>query len=255
MRKLQVVALFVCVAVIAASTAFAQSNWREVSSFKFDWDNHANIRITLSLPSPWDDPGDFTRIRIGVPGHNDVVFRNDSGWVKYRTELRSALKTSKNLAPSDFVLALKADEGRTLLFLFGYGYASSPGALDVLELTRDGETRRVLHRDELGLQDVRDLDRDGVAEIVGYPCLSQEWGNGLLTYDPYNVYKLGINPGANASLSETLSKTYNLRHYYGWAGPNCSEDIAVVLHPPKGGKPLVVSAKEAEKITTPKTQP
>jgi hypothetical protein len=50
-------------------------------------------------------------------------------------------------------------------------------------------------------------------------------------------------------LSLPLSKTYNLKYYYGWAGAQCSEDIAVVLHPPKGGKPRVMSTKEAEKLT------
>jgi hypothetical protein len=63
------------------------------------------------------------------------------------------------------------------------------------------------------------------------------------------VYRLSNAPGENARLSIPLSKRYNLKHYYGWAGPKCSEDIAVVLHPPKGGKPIVVSAKEAQELT------
>lgn len=252
LRKVAVKALLVC--IVVSSTASAQSKWQQVSAFKFDWDTHSDVRVVVSIPSPWDEPGDFTRISILVAGQKEVAFTNDNGWVKYRPELASELKVSKNLVPSDYVFALKASEGRTLLFLLGYGYASSPGALDVLEVTNAGEVRRVLHRDELGLKEVRDLDSDGLAEIVGYPCLSEEWGNGLLTYAPYNVYKLGSAPSTDASLSESLSKSYNLKHYYGWAGPNCSEDIAVVLHPPKGGKPIVVSAKEAQQLTEPKAQ-
>jgi hypothetical protein len=107
----------------------------------------------------------------------------------------------------------------------------------------------VFHRDEFGLSDLRDLDGDGLAEIVGYPCLSQEYGNGLLTYDPFNVYKLSNIPAVAAKLSLALSKSYNLKHYYGWAGAECSEKFAIVLHPPRGGKPLVVTATEAERMT------
>lgn len=243
-------AVVVCISTFLASAATAQTKWRQVSEFTFDWDTHPNVRIVLSIPSPWDDPGDFTRVSVLVPGRKDVVFTNETGWVKYATEATSAeVKKYKNIVPSEYVFALKANPNRTLLLLLGYGYASSPGSLDVLEISKDGDTRRVLHGDELGLKELRDLDGDGLAEIVGYPCLSQEWGNGLLTYDPFNVYRLSNAPGENARLSIPLSKRYNLKHYYGWAGPKCSEDIAVVLHPPKGGKPIVVSAKEAQELT------
>lgn len=242
--------LVICISAFLASAATAQTKWRQVSELTLDWDDRPNVRIVLSIPSPWDEPGDFTRVSILVPQRKNVVFTNKTGWVKYDTEATSAeVKKYKNIVPSDYVLALKASPNRTLLLLIGYGYASSPGSLDVLEISEDGGARRVLHRDELGLKELRDLDGDGFAEIVGYPCLSQEWGNGLLTYDPFNVYRLSNAPGGNATLSVPLSKSYNLKHYYGWAGPECSEDIAVVLHPPKGGKPIVVSAKEAKQLT------
>ena len=54
-----VIALLICVALIAANTAAAQTKWREVSAFKFDWNDHADVRFTLSIPSPWNDPSDF----------------------------------------------------------------------------------------------------------------------------------------------------------------------------------------------------
>jgi len=43
-------------------------------------------------------------------------------------------------------------------------------------------------------------------------------------------------------------KAYNLKHYYGWAGPDCSEKFAVLLHPPSGGKPVVMRTESAEKL-------
>jgi hypothetical protein len=240
----------------AAATKSKASNheWKQVSSFKFDWDGRGMASISLEIPSQWKDPGDFTRIRISTPGRDDFVLTEKNGWVRYGSEEASLARELKkrNLIRSDYVLALKARENRTLIFLFGYSYASSPGSLDVLELAEDGRPRTALHRDEFGLKAILDLDGDGLAEIVGFPCLSQEWGDGILTYDPFNVYTLGTSPAKPAQLSLPLSKAYNLEHYYGWAGAECSEELAVVLHPPKGGKPVVVPAKEAEKMMSPK---
>jgi hypothetical protein len=234
--------------------AFGQTSWRTVSSFQFNWDGQEHVEVVLEKPQPssGDLSGDFTRIRIRVPGQKEFSLSNKDGWMKYDSEgasRPSKALTTQNTVPSGHVLALKVAKDRTALFLFGYAYGSSPGSLDVLELAEDRQPRVVLHQKEFGLTDVRDLDGDNVAEIVGYPCLSQEFGNGLLTYDPFNVYKLGEPFAATSTLSVQLSKTYNLKHYYGWAGAKCSEDVAVVLHPPTGGKPIVLSTKNAEKLT------
>jgi len=238
--------------LMVAGAAFAQPASKTVSAFRFDWDGQKDVQVVLEIPASWSDPGDFTRVRIRIPGQKEFTLTNKKGWVKFGSEVASAspeVLKATNLADSKYVLALKAADKRTLLFLFGYSYASSPGSLDVLELSNDGQPRVVLHRNEFGLKEVRDLDGDGLAEIVGYPCLSQEFGNGLLTYDPFNVYMLGATSASPSTLSLPLSKTYNLQHYYGWAGAQCSEDTAVILHPHNGGKPRVMSTKEAEKLT------
>jgi hypothetical protein len=251
---MRVVVFAAILAATVAPLAAAQNKWRLVSSFTVSWNEQANVHFSLSIPETWDTPGDFTRLSIIVPGHKQFVLANEGGWVKYGSNEASTsleVKNLKNLIASNYVFAAKAAQNRTVLFLFGYSYASSPGSLDMLEISAEGDVWVALHREELGLKDFRDLNGDGVAEVVGYPCLSEEYGNGLLTYDPFNVYSLSNSPGGKANLSVALSKQYNLRHYYGWAGPECSEDFAVVLHPPDGGKPIVVSAKEAEKITEP----
>ena len=231
----------------------SETKWNQVSSFLLNWNGHSNVRITLEIPDPWADPGDFTRIRIRVPGQKEFALVNSNGWVKYGSDtatIMPGILKMKNLVPSNYVLALSASEtNRTLVFLVGYSYASSPGELDVIELTEDGQPKVVLHRDELGLVDVRDLNGDGTAEVVTLPCLTQEFGNGLQTYDPLNVYALGKTAGESAALSLPLSKSYNLKHYFGWAGPKCSENFAVVLHPPKDGKPFVTTTQKAQEIT------
>lgn len=234
-------------------SSVAQTKWKTVERFQFEWDGHPDVRVTLELPTNWDEGGEFSRVRIQVPGKKEFVLEDDVGWAHFRSEDATLpddfAKTAKNLVRSRNVLAVRVSASRTALFLFGIAYGSSPGRLDVLEIGSDGQPRAVLHKDELGVKAVRDLDGDGIAELVGYPCLSQGFGNDLLTYDPFNVYKLGAKPAAQAELSLPLSKHYNLKHYYGWAGPSCSEDFAVVLHPPGGGKPRVMSTRDAEKLT------
>jgi hypothetical protein len=251
-NRLVVIGSFVFIALMAAS---AQTKWQRVASFQFNWNGQSNVQVILEIPSLRSDPVDFTRIVIRVPGRKAFVLTNKNGWVKYLSgdgSQPSKTLIAKNVVRSSYVLGLKVAENRTAIFLFGYAYASSPGSLDVLELSVDGQPRVVLHRDELGLKDVRDLDADGVSEVVAYPCLSQHFGNGLLTYDPFNVYKLSEYPADAANLALPLSKAYNLKHYYGWAGPQCREDIAVVLHPPKQKKPVIMSTQEAAKLTSEK---
>lgn len=138
---------------------------------------------------------------------------------------------------------------RMVLVFVGYSYASSLGSLDVIELPREGMPRVVLHRKELGIQDIQDLNGDGKKELATYPCLSEEFGNGLQSYDPFNVYEFAPAAGDPAKISISLSKSYNEAHYYGWAGIACSEKFAVVLHPPGGKKPIVTTIEAAQKMT------
>lgn len=246
--------LALLIALIPAASLFvaAEPQWRQVAAYQFDWDGRKNVQFVLEQRVQ-DGPDTFARLHIRVPEHKEFTLSNANSWVPYVSDGASRsgkVRGFPNLITSKYLLVLKAADNKAVLILVGYSYASSPGSLDILELSQTGDPRVVLHRGEFGLEDFRDLDGDGVAEVVGYPCLSQEFGNGLLTYDPFNVYKLDLNVANSATLSLPLSKEYNLKHYYGWAGAKCREDIAVVLHPPQGGKPLVMSTKKAEQLVS-----
>jgi hypothetical protein len=232
----------------------ADDAWKLFSSFEYNWDNHGAATFAFEIPSSGPKGGgDFTRVRIQVPRLKEFVQTNEDGWVNFTSkEVSISSKLAKNLISSKQVLAVKGAQNRTLIFLFGYQYASSFGKLDMLEISNSGEPRLALHLDEFELEEVRDLDGDGIVEVIGKPCMAETWGNELLTYSPFSVYRLSAISGGTASLSLPLSKRYTLKHYYGWAGPQCSDKIAVVLHPPNGGKPIVVSAKEAERMTAPR---
>ena len=243
--------------LLLSAVAPAQVNWTRVTSFSYAWVPNAKpVEFTLEIPEPWDRGGDYARIHIQVPGRSAFNLTTEGGWGKYDSgnsgsSFPSSFRKS-NLLDNDYVLFAPAEgDDRVLAILFGWGYGSSPGSLDVIELAEDGSPRVFLHKTELDLKDLRDLDGDGTSEIVGRPCLSQKWGNGLLTYDPLQVYRLSRTRGGKAALSLPLSRAYNLAHYYGWSGPECSEDIAVVLHPRGGGKPQLMSAKDAKALTEP----
>lgn len=245
-------AIICAIVCIASNSACAQVKWKTVSTLRFDWNGKQGIQAIIEIPVGWTDPGDFTRIRIQVPGEKQFVLKNDDGWVRFRSDTAStSTQTHRYNYPihSDYVMAVNVADGRMILLLSGYSYASSPGSLDVIELPSSGAPRVVLHRKELGVREVADINGDGKAELVAYPCLSQEFGNGLLTYDPFNVYQFGSVAGESAQISVPLSKQYNIAHYYGWAGVNCSEKLAVVLHPSGKKKPVIMRTEEAERLT------
>jgi hypothetical protein len=230
---------------------YGQSGWKQVEELHFAW---AGQRATLILdrPTNYDRGGDFTRLRILMPSHQEFVLLDDDGLENFREGTCKYKKTgfcrARNLIASEHVLALPLSGGEILL-VFGWGYASSPGSFHLIALKDDGTPYEVLSLKEFDFDKFVDLESDSDRGLVGKKCFSQEFGDGLLTYDPYSVYLIPKSSSGAARYSPELSKQYNLKHYYGWAGPDCREDVAVVLHPPSGGKPIIMDSKKAEKLS------
>lgn len=244
----QILLLFFLLILVVC--AVAQSRWKLVATVQYDWnDDGKTEKFLLDVQEGWDAGGDFTRLRILIEGEKPFVLETDLGWDDYRRQIPPPLDSVKNLVESKYLLFLpfSSDSSQPpLLFVFGWDYGSSPGSLHVIALD-EGFPRVIFSRDEYGLTDYTDLDGDGFPELVGRPCMSEGWGHDFLTYAPFQVYKLPKEAG-EALLSIPLSRKYNLRHYFGWAGPNCSEELAVVLHPPNSGKPVIMKAENAEKL-------
>jgi hypothetical protein len=237
------------------ATAESTPQWKTVEEFAYTGGPAlAPVHFKLELPERYSRPGDFTRIHIQVKGQADFVVDNDDGWVESNNQDDPsegyARLQNKNLVDSKYVLMVPASRRKRdppLILLRSWGYASNAERLHVIGFQKGGKPVALLN-EELDLIELADLDGDGNFEIAGAPCLSQGYGNDLSTYDPLHVYKIPHPITGPAVLSIPLSKTYNLRHYYGWAGPDCSEKIAVVLHPPGGGKPLIMDADAAAKL-------
>jgi hypothetical protein len=241
----------------APTPAAAESapQWKTVEEFVYAGGPAlAPVRFKLEIPEGYRHAGDFIRIHIQVKGQPDFVVDNKDGWVKTNnqddpSEVYAHLE-NKNLVDSKYVLIVPASRGKSdppLVLLRSWGYASDAERLHVIGFQKRGKPV-VLLNEELDLLELADLDGDGNFEIAGSPCLGQGYGNDLSTYDPPHVYKIPHPITGPAILSIPLSKNYSLQHYYGWAGPDCSEKLAVVLHPPGGGKPLIMDADAAAKL-------
>ena len=215
-----------------------------MEEFDFDWQENGTPAHFKLERSGRQEP---SRLTIQIKGHKDFILMSDDGWVKYQTNFQPGenfLNLNKNLSKSNFVLFLRTTDGiPPVALLESWDYASDPERLHVIGLDASGDPK-LLFNQIFHIAELRDLDGDGTKEMVGLPCFSQAWGSAFLTYDPYNVYKFPSLTDSATKLSVELSKEYNLKKYYGWAGAVCSEKLAVVLHPPNHGKPVIMKSSD-----------
>jgi hypothetical protein len=244
--------------VAAEATPFVitdKAKWKTVEEFSYKWSAaQPAANFKMGLPEGYNDPGDFIRVRIKVGSHPEFVLDNNDGWVEYNNQDEKsefyAKAQKQNLTDSKYVLILPSAADKTgppLIFLRSWGYASNAERLHVISFNSSGESITLLNT-ELDMTDLVDLDGDGNLEIVGNPWRSESFGHDLETYSPYYVYTLSRPIGLPARVSVELSKRYNEKHYYGWAGLKPAEKLVVVLHPPGGGKPVIMRQEKAEKL-------
>lgn len=229
------------------------TKWKTVQTLDYDWAGDGNAyQFTLLIPDPWDDAGEFTKLQITRHGKLVYELTDPSGLVNYQDEIDSEMKKQAkgNLLPSRYLLMLpiKGNSAKPVILVFGWAYGSSPGSLHVIALSKDGIPKEILYRENFEVTALADLNHDSRMELIGKPCYSEEFGPKLLTYDPYQVLSFGNITDAPMALDLPLTKDYNNKNYYGWAGPDCREDVAVVLHPPGQGKPVIMDTKQAEAL-------
>jgi hypothetical protein len=252
--KTGVVTTFLTLCLISMANIANAEHWRTIEKSRYDW--HADgkpYEFVLLAPDELDGGGDFTRFDIIRNGKVVFSLNDDSGLVKYSDALENVNKKlgKKSLISSKYLLVnptIKSEFPFPLILLFGWAYESNPGALHVLALSDDGTPKEILSLRNFDVFAIKDLNNDSATEIIGKECSSQTWGNGFLTYDPYSVYRFGNSAISPMILDLKISESYNKKHYYGWAGIKCSEDIAVVLHPPGGGGPVLMDAEKAKKL-------
>jgi hypothetical protein len=242
----------------ADATPFLITNstkWNTVEEFDYQWKaNQPSIHFKMEIPDKYNDPGDFIRIHIQPQGRPDFVLSNDDGWMEYNygRHVKDFFEESekRNLVQSKYVLILPASKNpddSPLILLRSWGYASNPDRLHIIGLQPSGDPL-LLFNDEFYLEDLSDMDGDGVAEVIGLPCFSEGLAKGVRTYAPYQVYKIAFPIQKLVGLSIPLTEQYTKQKYDGWAGPECSQKHVIVDREDKTKKPLVMTEEEFRKM-------
>jgi hypothetical protein len=228
-----------------------------VETVTFDWNVDGKPdQFILEKPSYdlKDEQIYFTRLRIELSGHGEYVFENKAGWIKYESEpvIKASLLVKKSLIQSSSIAVLPSkpanDVPPTIFLVSVQTNASAPFGLYALQLNRKGKPYYIFQSDSFWLEAFEDLNGDGYADIVGGACLAEVVGNQNETYNPFHVYSMKSSRDKKMHYSLSMSKIYNYQHYYGWAGPKCSEDLIIVKHPKSGDKPVIMKAEDIEKI-------
>jgi hypothetical protein len=238
--------------LIAFIVSAQPSSWKQVSSCEFKWNEKLPAyKFVLEIPDQWSDPGNFLRMRILPPNNSrEFVVIDSGGFVTIASVLNSKKLQNRNLSNSQYLYfssdLISSDHIPTLI-LFCVGYASSPGAIHMLQLGKDGYPHEVFSGEFLIL-DITDVNQDGRKELVGLPALGEVWGRCYETYNPRYVYTYSDDPASPLKYSLELSEKYNRTNYYGWMGPHYSEKIVVVHCAPGKKKPVVMKLEDAEKL-------
>lgn len=162
----------------------------------------------------------------------------------------------RNLVRSKYVLVLpmsKNPNDPPVIFLRSWGYASSPERLHMIGLRPSGDPL-LLFNAEFLLEELNDMDGDGVYEVIGLPCLGEGLGEGAATYAPRQVYKIAFPIQKPARLSIPLTEQSTRQEYDGWVGAQCDEKHVVVDRKDKTKKPLVMTEEEYRKTEKPPGQ-
>jgi len=216
-----------CLLILLASIFFAATSYaKEIERLQYDFDGDGSQdTIVLNIEDDWD-VGVFTNISVSLSNGTNHSFENLNAWDVVSEGVGLDLLSwfqSNNLVPSDNVVLIRETDNSHLLFAFGYAYGSSPGELSIFRLDNNGMS--TIFNDNFWPSKIIVQDNKRTIEMIGDRCFSQVWGlnNQCTTYSPFNVITLGDT----ALLNEEKTKEYNLLHYYGYAGPNCSEKIAI----------------------------
>jgi hypothetical protein len=220
------------------------SNWRRIEVTHLIW----RVGSTSLAIIEANGGEDSAHLRIQTAGNSDFVLAVPGGLVNLSEGIMNADLLKLNTLASSYIFVaknLKTNDGTTIIAVTGWAYASDPGSIRFISVNASGKPYELFSSDTFELADLKDIDNDGLIEIIGKHALSQKWGRCFTTYDPFSVYHIPLHSVEKVFRSLDLSKRYNLAHYYGWVGAEPSEDWAVVLCAPGG--PKIVKAEEAEK--------
>jgi len=210
-----------------------------VEKVSLDWD-HSGTSTAFALSSQHrsDGAGDADRLVIQRKGNKPWILLNkDDEWAPLKEEISPKL-LRKNLIQSARMLFFKAGsqpDARIYLILKGGGDGCCAGSLTVLTPGEGGAPIMVFHASEHLLAElVPEPIGQGMALVGPRSDAEAVAQKNAASYDPYRVYI--IKGPEVARYDVERSKSFNLEHYCGWAGPDYDEKfVAVNIDPGQYG--------------------
>lgn len=239
----------IIILILFSSFTYADESWVIIDKVNFDWNQDKKVdQIILERPEVWNDPGDFTRIRIKINGKKEFILNNENGLIQYKENDEESFVRSNIKSDYMVLVPISNKYSESLLIMFGYEYGSSPGESLIISLNQEGYPEKIFCK-EFSIIEFKDINNDKYLEMIGQPWYAQGLGsNGdIHTYCPMYVYRFSkAKTNFKVVLDLNLSKKYNDEYGAGWAGSDPRNDIVEVT-PLDGSKPRLMNKKEAFK--------
>lgn len=222
--------------ILFSDQVWEEGGYSPVENISFEIDNDGIVdTISVFSINNWSDPGDYQEIDIKASSGTLTRMYNLGDWINLEKEQADRFR-SINKTKSERFLVADISKDKTLLIIFGYSYASSPGTLTIIDLNK-GNPIPILQT-EFELQQIEDIDNDGTLEIIGLKyycedcCYEDSISTGM-TYMPYYVLKFQED---TIVVDVNLSESYNINNYAGFFGLDYDRDNRyLTIHPKTQG--------------------
>lgn len=216
---------------------FADQIWKDggytkIDQMTFDMDND-NIPDTIKIYNipDWTDPGDFQKLEFKLSNNDFYEIYNLGDWSNLDNFQIDKLKDINKFSSNKFIITDISDT-KTIMIIFGWTYASSPGRLTIIDLT-NGEIK-ILYDNQFKLKAIEDLDNDGIKDLIGLRYFGEGYYIDSISegssYCPYNVLKL---TGDTLITDIELSEKYNIKHKGAFFGLDYDPDGRYIRVYPK----------------------
>ncbi len=140
------------------------------------------VSVKYKLLEEHSDPGEYTGVGIQI-NNREVLSIKDFVGIKIPSKF-----TSGNESQSYCILMRECGDDSWILLLFGYQFASSPGELAVIYISRE-ETKLCMRR-PFEIAEIQTEKAPSQFRLIGNHAYSESLGENASTYDPPSIYGL-----------------------------------------------------------------
>lgn len=222
--------------VFFANQKWDKGNYKLIDRifFKIDSDDVLDTINIFNCPN-WPDPGDFQKLEIKTSNHDLYEFYNLGDWINMNSDQIKEFKSVNRVNTNRFLITDLSDN-KTIMMIFGYRYASSPGNLTVIDLSKGKPD--ILFNDSFELDRIKDINDDNLKELIGREFYSEtccyndsiSFGH---SYSPFFELKCLKD---TCIADKKLSENYNHKNYVGYFGLDYDMDMRYLIIVPRKGR-------------------